>query len=401
MVPASAASSESQAEPIRIARIIARLNVGGPAIHVILLSQYLNQHGYETTLISGVEAAHEGDMLHLARERGVDPIRIPALGRELNPVRDVCTLWKLYRLLRKERPHIVHTHTAKAGTLGRIAAWLARTPIIIHTFHGHVLSGHYSRWLTGFYRVVERFLARRSTRIISVSGKCRQDLLSLGIGDEQKMLRIPLGLELDRFPSDVERHRGGLRSRLGLDRETPLVAIVARLVPIKRHDVFLRAAAIVHRELPSVRFLIVGDGETRERMESLAEELGLNDAVIWTGFIQDPAEVYADVDVTALTSDDEGLPVAVIESLSSGRAVVATRVGGVPELIENRVSGYLAEPGDSDDFARALLEALRDIEKTRGMGKTAQERILKELSIHRLADDLDKLYRECLQEVQE
>ena len=392
-------SPQTGTEPVRIARLIARLNVGGPAIHVILLTQYLKKYGYETTLVSGVEADHEGDMLHLARERDVTPIRIPELGRALNPVRDIFTLVKLCKLLRQIRPHIVHTHTAKAGTLGRIAAWLTGTPVIIHTFHGHVLSGHYSKWLTGFYRIVERFLARHSTRIISVSGKCRQDLLDLGIGDERKMLRIPLGLELERFPIDVEKHRGKLRARLGLGDDAPLIAIVARLVPIKRHDIFLKAAAIVHKRFPEARFLIVGDGETRGRMEELARDLGVQEAVIWMGFVEDPAEIYADADISALTSDDEGLPVAVIESLSSGRAVVATRVGGVPELVEEGVSGYLAERGDAEDFARALALALEDIERTRKMGATAQQRILKEISISRLAADLDRLYRECLQEV--
>ncbi len=385
-------------EPIRIARLIARLNVGGPAIHVVLLTSRLRERGYETTLISGQEAAHEGDMLDLARDRNVEPVRIPELGRELSLLKDPLTLFKLVRLLRRIKPHIVHTHTAKAGTLGRIAALLARVPIVVHTFHGHVFSGYFSSWRTRLFLAIERFLARRSTRIIGVSEKCREDLLQLGVSDERRLIHIPLGLELARFPKDAERLKGRLRERLGLAEDVPLVAHVARLVPIKRHDVYLRAIAEVRARFPEARFLIVGDGETREALEALTKELHLEESVIWLGFVKDPAEVYADADIVALTSDDEGLPVAVIEALSSGRAVVATRVGGVPELVEEGVSGFLAERGDASDFARALGSALEDLERCHEMGRFAQARILKELSIDRLVDDLDNLYRECLEE---
>ncbi len=406
---ASNPSPTTQKDPIRIVRIIARLNVGGPAIHVILLSERMRALGYDTLLVSGKEADHEGDMLYLAEERGVEPLRLPALGRELHPIKDLCTLWKLIRILRRTKPHIVHTHTAKAGTLGRLAALLSGVPVIIHTFHGHVFSGYFSDRKTRLFLAVERFLARHSTRVIGVSEKCCADLRELGVSNHERLQCIPLGLELERFPKAAEQLRGKLRNRFGLGPELTLIAIVARMVPIKRHDVFLRAVAMVCRDYPNARFLIVGDGSTRPEMERLAEELGICDVLVWTGFIDDPAEVYADVDLVALTSDDEGLPVAVIESLSSGRPVVSTSVGGVPELIEEGVSGFMAEPGRPEDFARALrlgLEALKRIPDPHGNPspgcldmKSAQERIIKKLSIDRLVKDLDSLYRQCLDEV--
>lgn len=384
--------------PIRVVRIIARLNIGGPAIHVILLSQYLRKRGYETTLVYGQETEHEGNMLHLAEERGIEALRIPALGRELNLFKDIYTLWKLYRLIRKHRPHVVHTHTAKAGTLGRLAAILARVPVIIHTFHGHVFSGYFSDRRTNFFLNIERYLARHSTRIIAVSDKCRQDLVERGIGLNGQLITIRLGLELDRFPSDTLRFRGLLRKRYRIADSSPIVAIVARLVPIKRHDVFLRAVAQVKDEFPTARFLIVGDGETKSELLRLSQELRIGPEVIWTGFIQDPAEVYADSDIVALTSDDEGLPVAVIEALASGRIVVATNVGGVPELVEDGISGFLAERGNADDFARALRLALSDIDRCRKMGQSAQARILQSISIQRLVNDIDHLYKQCLED---
>ncbi|MBZ0258047.1 glycosyltransferase, partial [bacterium] len=308
---------------IKIVRIIARLNVGGPAIHVILLTHGLNPDKFETVLVSGVEAPEEGDMHHLADEKGVKPFIIPNLGRELNPWRDINTLWQLYKLIRREKPDIVHTHTAKAGTVGRIAALLAGVPIIIHTFHGHVLHGYFGKLKTALFRGIERFLAARSSKVIAVSEKVRQDLLKYGVGDEDKVIKIPLGLELEPFRHPAPDARQRLRNEWGLSDGDFAVGMVARMVPIKRHVDLFNAIPAVLEKHPNTYFIIVGDGELRPELETQANELGISHRLVFTGFRDDRADIYSAVDLVALTSGNEGLPVAVIEALSAGKPVMA------------------------------------------------------------------------------
>ncbi len=390
-----------ESKKIKIVRIIARLNVGGPAIHVILLTHGLNPNKFETVLVSGVEAPEEGDMHHLADEKGVKPVIVENLGRELHPWRDINTLWQLYRLIRRERPDIVHTHTAKAGTVGRIAALLAGVPVIIHTFHGHVLHGYFGALKTAFFRAVERVLAAYSGKVIAVSEQVRQDLLQYGVGNEDKVVKIPLGLELEAFRHPASDARQRLRSEWGLSDDAFAVGMVARLVPIKRHEDLFRAIPQVIEKHPYTYFIIVGDGELRPELEALANELNITHRLVFTGFRDDRADVYSAVDLVALTSGNEGLPVAVIEGLSAGKPVVATRVGGVPELIEDGVTGFIAEPYDPESIAQGFLRALEDPAKTIEMGRQAQDDAIQKYSISRLVNDLEGLYETLLKSKQE
>lgn len=378
----------------KVIRVIARLNIGGPAIHVILLSAYLDPERYETLLVSGKEAPEEGNMLHLAEEKGIAPVIIENLGRELNPFRDLKTLWLLYRLFRRERPGIVHTHTAKAGTVGRIAAILAGVPVIVHTFHGHVLHGYFGKWKTAFFRAVERMLGRFCNRIVAVSEQCRQDLLRYGVGNPETIQTIPLGLELDSFAIPISGAREELRGRYGIPHEAFVVGMVARMVPIKRHEDLFRAIPQVLALYPDVYFLIVGDGECRKKLDALAEELGITRRCIFAGFHTELNRIYQAVDLVVLTSGNEGLPVVIIEALASGVPVVATRVGGVPELIEEGKTGYIVEPYDIDSIAEGLKKAIGDPDKTRTMGGIAQKETLEKYSIRRLVRDIDALYQE-------
>ncbi len=379
----------------KVMRMIARLNIGGPAIHVILLTSMLNSERYESILVTGKEGPKEGNMLSLAREKGVEPLMVPSLGRELHPLRDLITLWKLYWLIRREKPDIVHTHTAKAGTVGRLAAWLAGVPVIIHTFHGHVLHGYFSSWKNSFFRSIERFLARRCSRVITVSECCRQDLLRYNIGTDESLRTIYLGLELEKFRlPDEEEVRQIVRQQYEIPQEAFVVGIVARLVPIKRHEVLFQAVPKVLREYPETYFVIVGDGELRESLEQLAQRLNIAHCCIFCGFRNDPERVYAAFDLTVLTSGNEGLPVTVIESLASGKAVVATEVGGVPELIEEGKNGYIVEKENPDSVADGIIKAVADPEKTKTMGKNAQDETIRKFSSQRLMEEIDSLYQE-------
>jgi len=376
----------------RVVRIIARLNIGGPAIHVILLTAKLRTiSGYETVLVKGTEGAGEGDMLDLAADFGVTPVLVPSLGREIRWWDDLVAFWKILRLIRRERPDIVHTHTAKAGLLGRAAAWLAGVPLIVHTFHGHVFRGYFAPARTRIFIEIERWLARRTHRLVAVSERVRREILALGIGTADRFAVIPLGLDLQRFV-ECDPSRGALRAELGLGRTVPLVGIVARLVPIKRHDIFLDAVAEVARQHPASRFLIVGDGECRGILESRVDALGLQDRVSFLGWRRDLERIYADLDVAVLTSDNEGSPVSLIEAMASGVAVVGPSVGGVPDVIDAGTTGILVPAGDAAAFADAIATLLTDPERRRKMGAAARERALRLYGVDRLVGDIVALY---------
>lgn len=382
---------------IRVMRIIARLNIGGPAIHVCHLTAKLDPQRFESILVAGREAPAEGNMYHLAESLGVRPVFVETLGRELSLVSDWATLWHLVRLMRRHRPTIVHTHTAKAGAVGRVAAMLAGVPLRVHTFHGHTFHGYFGPTQTKVFLAIERWLARRTTRTIGVSRKVCDDLLELGLGTPASVVHIPLGLDLERF-RDASTHRGLLRAQLGVDPGAPLVGMVARLVPIKRHDIFLRAAATVHEARPDVRFVLVGDGERHAAVRQLVSELGLESVVHLAGWREDLEVVYADLDLVALSSDNEGLPVALIEAMAAGRPVVATNVGGVPELVQEGENGYLVPPGDSPALARRMLDALGDRDRLAAMGATGRERAFASFTVDRLVRDVEALYDQLLRE---
>jgi glycosyltransferase involved in cell wall biosynthesis len=382
---------------IKVLRIIARLNVGGPAIHVILLTAGLDPERYESILISGLEAPEEGNMLDLADEKGVKPIRMAHLGRELHPIRDIVTLWQLVRIIRREKPDIVHTHTAKAGFVGRMAAFLAGVPIVIHTFHGHVLHGYFGPLKTGFFRLAERCMARFSTLIIAVSEQCRRDLLKYKVSGPDHIRTIPLGLELERFHDKPVGAREEIRKEFHIPQDAFVVGMIARMVPIKKHEDLFRAIPIVLQSFPDTYFLIVGDGERRPFLEELARELNITHRCVFTGFREDQKRVYEAVDLVVLTSANEGLPVAVIEALSAGKPVVSTRVGGVPELIEDGRTGYIVEPENVESIAEGLMKAVSQPEQTQAMGFIAQKETIRKFSIQRLIQDIDLLYQELLQ----
>jgi len=380
---------------IRVLRVIARLNVGGPAFHATLLTERLDPARYDSVLVAGSEGPSEGNYLALRGRSLEGLVVLSALGREIRGWPDVVALVQLIRLIRRVCPQIVHTHTAKAGTLGRLAAWLARVPVIVHTYHGHVFHGYFSPAKTRLFLAIERWLARRTDRLLTVSETVRSELLSLGIGTPEKLVVVPLGLDLEPF-AGAGGLRGQLRGELGLGEDALLVGIVARLVPIKAHEVFLAAAARVIRKVPQSQFLVVGDGTRRAELETLAGRLGLEDRVRFLGWRRDLDRIYADLDLVALTSRNEGSPVSLIEAMASGRPVVATRVGGVPDLVEDGVMGYLVPPDDPEALAEAMVTLLADPDRRQAMGQAGRKRVIPAFSAERLLGDMDRLYAELL-----
>ncbi len=378
---------------LRVARVISRLNVGGPAIHTILLTAGLDRAAFESRLYVGAPGPAEGDMLPLARARGVEPIAVPGLGRSIHPGRDVAALCHLVREFRAFRPHIVHTHAAKAGALGRIAARLARVPATVHTFHGHVLRGYFNPPVTAAFRAIERALARRTTRIVAISPGQRDELLALGIGRPERMSVVPLGLELDGC-LNAQARRGELRRHLRLPPEAKLVGIVARLVPIKDHAAFFEAAARVARADPAARFVVAGDGPLRPRLEAAARGAGLADRAHFLGWWEDLPALYADLDVVALTSRNEGTPVCLLEAMAAGVPVVATAVGGVPDVVRHGETGLLVPAGDPGALAAALASLLGDPERRSALGLAGRRAAYPAYDAKTLIARVEALYRE-------
>ena len=385
-------------EPIRILRVIARLNVGGPALHVSYLTKELDQIGYETTLVAGSIGGSEGSMEYVADELGVEPVYLPALQRDISPFQDLAAARELLKVIRRVRPDILHTHTAKAGAVGRLAARIAgpaRPKIVVHTFHGHVLRGYFGTAKTEAFRRLERGLARSSDALIAVSPEVRDDLVQLGVAPREKIVVIRLGLDLDRRLATAPGASEALRAELGVPDGRFLVGWLGRMTEIKRVDDLLRAFAGLREAGADADLLVVGDGPLRADLESLAAELGVRDRCHFTGFRSDVGAIYAACDAIALTSANEGTPVTVIEAQAAGRPVVSTNVGGVRDIVTDGVSGFIVPPGDVDAVA-AKLRLLADDPELRdrfgAAGRPARDRY----SVPRLVHDVDVLYRDLL-----
>ena len=375
--------------------MIARLNIGGPALHATLLTERLAPDRFDSILVTGTEAPGEGNYLTLQGKPLDRLVVIPALGREIRGLADVSALRRLVGLMRAVRPHIVHSHTAKAGTLARLAARLSGVPVVVHTYHGHVFHGYFSAGRTRLFLAIERALARRTDCLLTVSETVRRELLGFGIGSPEGMRVMPLGLDLDRFVG-CEAGRGALRAELALPPDTPLVGIVARLVPIKAHEVFLEAAAKLVRRVQGISFVVVGDGERRAALEAEVRRLGLGGRVHFLGWRRDLDRIYADLDVVALTSRNEGSPVSLIEAMAAGRPVVATRVGGVPDLIEDGITGVLVTPGEAGAVADAIGALLADRDRASAIGEAGRKHVVPVFGAERLLADMDQLYTELL-----
>ncbi len=384
-----------------MARIIARLNIGGPAIQAITLTSRLRPLGYETLLIRGTEASHEGSMDDLAEAQDVHPLHVPAMRRELNPG-DARAFGNLVRALRRFRPHIVHTHAAKAGALGRAAALLAgspRPPLLVHTYHGHSLEGYFSPRKAAIFLRLERALAPRTAQLVAVSDEVRADLVRLGVAERERIDVVPLGFDLEPFGVDGDeraRRAAAVREQIGVPGGVPLVTLVARLVPIKRVDRFLEVATRVARQRPDAHFAIVGDGELRDRVQGLPAAGALQDRLHWAGFRRDIPDVCFASDVVALTSDNEGTPVSLIEAQAAAVPVVSTRVGGAATVVRDGESGRLVATEDLDGFAEAVLDVLADRDGAAAMGEAGRRHVRATFSLDRLVRDVDGMYRRIL-----
>ena len=385
---------------MRILRVITRLNIGGPSIQALALTTRLAARGATTTLLHGRLGEGEGDMRYLAAP-DANLQFVPTLQRAIAPLDDLRTLRALYAAMREFKPTLVHTHMAKAGLLGRLAAFAynltrgdAPRTFVVHTYHGHVLEGYFSRVITGVFIGLERLMARFSDAIIAISPAIRTDLLNTyRIGRPEQYHVVPLGFDLAAFAAVDTAARTRARAELQIPGDVPVLATVGRLTAIKNYALLLDAAQLVASGRPNLVVLLAGDGELRSELEAQAARLGITANVRFLGWRRDLPAIYAATDVFALTSKNEGTPVALIEAMATGVPGVSTEVGGVGDVIADTSMGLKVPLDDPRALATAVERLFADSEQRRRMGEVARAHVLAHYDITRLVNDIDTLYQ--------
>ncbi len=380
----------------KVLRLFSRLNVGGPSLHVVNLAKGLTDYGYVTVLAVGRPDASEGDMEDYAESQGVMPRRIPGFQAAISPWRDLVAFLSIWRLIRRERPDIVHTHTFKAGLLGRLAARWAGVPVIVHTYHGHFFHGYWGPRVSRWVARLESFLAGFTTRVVAISSQVGEDIVNAGIVPAEKICVVDLGFDLDRM--DIElKQPPTLRRRFGIGANDTVIAIVARLVPVKNLDLFLHAVCPLLPARQDLHLVIIGDGQERARLETLANELcssGERARVHFCGFVSPVAAEWADIDLCVCTSRNEGTSVAIIEAVIAKVPVMSTAVGGMPDLLEGGRWGQLL-PQDSEAIRNAVTAWLAGDVSTQWLAE-ASAHFRSRFSMQRLSMETAKLYGEIL-----
>lgn len=404
---------------MKIVRIIARLNVGGPARHVVWLTKELQDNEFKSVLLAGSIPAGEEDMSYFAAANLVEPFYIEEMSRELS-AKDVVSLWKVFRKIREEKPDIIHTHTAKAGTIGRVAGffyrWLTPKTLIgkprpvkfVHTYHGHVFHSYYGNLKTKIFLFIEKTLARLAThKIIVISRQQFEEIhKQFGVGREKQFDIIPLGIDFEPF-QNVKANRHILREEIGADENEVLVGLVGRLTEIKNISLLLEVAKLFeiggNSSFSQLRFVIIGDGNQRQLLESEADGFKLEERVRFIGNRNDPDVFYAGLDIVALTSLNEGTPLSLIEAMANGKAVISTAVGGVVDLLgeirEKRDGfdvcerGISVASGDATAFYKGLIYLAENAELRKILGENGLKFVSENYSKERLVKDITALYR--------
>lgn len=312
--------------PVRILRLISRMNVGGPAQHAIFLTQAFQNAQWETLLCSGLEDKAEENMLDLAESRGVYVRRIFRMHRRISLLNDLVAFFHILWLLWTFKPQIIHTHTAKAGALGRFAALFYGKAFVVHTFHGHVFSEYFNPTISNLFLKIEKMLSRKTDIMITLTETLKNELVSKGIQPKRYFRVVPLGLDLDRFRGD--RAHPYFREEIKVSPDQFLIGVVGRLVPIKRHQDVILAVAEALKKNANIRLAIVGGGECEQTLRALVADLGIQSQVYFCGFRKDLEKIYPSLDLVVLCSANEGMPLCLIEAMAQGVPIVATRVGG-------------------------------------------------------------------------
>lgn len=391
----SSGSATAQ-EPIRVAHVITRLILGGAQENTLYTA--IGQHRdprFAVTLIVGVDEAGEGDLFAEAEAAGIAMIVVPRLVRPIRPLTDVRALWDLYWLMRNGRFDIVHTHSSKAGILGRLAARLAGVPIIIHTLHSLVFHEYQEAWKNNLYVALKRFCAPLTDTLISVNDQTARGALAAGIGRPDQHVTIYSGMALDRFLGIAEvLPLVEAKRRAGVPPGAPVVGKVARFFALKGHEQFLDAAAAIARRRPEVTFLLVGDGPLRDDLEAQARRLGILDRVVFAGRVPPddvPAWIQA-MDVVVHTSLREGLARVLPQASAVGKPIVTFDMDGAPEVVRDGVSGFLVPPQNTDAIAEKVIELLENADLRRRFGAAGRSFVSERFGLDTMISRITDVY---------
>ena len=393
----------------KVLRILNRLIIGGPALNATYLTKYMAPD-FETTLVIGGKDDHEQDADHITDNLGIDPVVIPEMKRSINPIHDGQAYRKVKELINRIKPDIVHTHAAKSGVIGRMAADACKVPVIIHTFHGHVFHSYFNKLTSATFIQIERYLAKRSNGIIAISKTQKEELCNTyKICPEKKINIIPLGLDLDKFQLNYEEKRLSFRHKFFIAEDEIAIGIIGRIVPVKNHSLFVAIAAkVLDQSGMRLKFIIVGDGESRQQTEMELKQANIdyayypedkrNAQAICTSWQTDVDIVLAGLDIVMLTSHNEGTPVSLIEAQAAAKPVISTDVGGVSDVVLDHITGYVVEAGDADKFAAALINLIENPGIRQRFGQAGQKFVQDKFSYRRLVTDMSEYYYSLLEE---
>ena len=390
----------------RILRIINRFNLGGPAYNVAYLTKYLAPE-YETLLIGGEKEPDEESSLFIFKEMGIEPLVIEEMSRSVSFWQDIKAYYRIKKIIKDFKPDIVHTHAAKAGALGRLAAYNCKVPVIIHTFHGHVFHSYFGKIKTTIYKNIERFLSKKSTVIIAISEKQKQELcVDYKITSVDKTKVIPLGFDLSKFSENQIEKRKAFREQYQIEEDEVCIVIIGRLVPVKNHSLFLRAIQYVkNHSAKKIRAVIVGDGNLRDDLMGLCQKLSLDccyyptelcvATITFTSWIKDVSYPLAGSEIVCLTSFNEGTPVSLIEAQAASKVIVATKVGGIENSVNN-AAAFLIDIEDAKSFFEKLLLLTENKKIRKQMALCGRNFVFDQFHYTRLVKDIRELYNSLL-----
>ena len=383
----------SDMKKLKIAEIITRLDRAGSPDIIRIICSSLNRSDYEIKLITGRTRYPTANTKKFLEEFKDNIIIVPWLRRGINPFFDSIALFSLYRILAKERFDIVHTHTAKAGALGRTAAYLAGNRRIIHMPHGHDFYGYFNPFISKLIILIERFLCRFTSKFVVLSKLEKRDLIEFGITDEEKIKIVPSGMDLEFKNIDRDKVRNKKR-KFGFDAGQKIVGMVSRLEKVKGPGYFIEAAGKVVKEVKNARFLVVGEGSLRNKLENRVKELGLSDKVTFAGWREDVLDIISFLDILVQPSLNEAIGRVLLEAQGLGVPVIATKVGGIPEVVKDNITGILLPPQDTEKLVSAICKLLEDKERRVSMSKSAREWINGKFSAAKMMEEIESLYKE-------
>ena len=384
----------------KVLRIINRFNLGGPTYNAAYLTKYLSNE-YETLLVGGQHDESEASSAHILEDLNLEPIIIPEMRREINFKNDRIAYQKIKTLIHDFKPDIVHTHASKAGAIGRIAAHKAGVKQIYHTFHGHVFHSYFGKTKTTFYKNLERYLAKKSTKIIAISEIQKHELVNIHkICKADKVEVIPLGFDLERFKENQDNKRALFRKEWNIKENEIAIGIIGRIVPIKDHKFFIDVIEkTLEKTNKNLRFFVIGDGESKQTIidyaqsKSISTSINSNTATIqFTSWIKDIDKANAGLDIICLSSKNEGTPVSLIEAQASYKPIVSTKIGGIDDVVINDKTALLSEVGDHKAYVTNLNKLIHDEQLRKAFSDNAKNQTNK-FTYNRLVNDIEELYK--------